>query len=291
MARLPTPGSDDGDWGTILNDYLAQSHNDDGTLSDNAVASAQIADDAVDSAQIADGAISDAQVSDTAEIAQSKIADLGTDLSSLETDVTTVQASVDNLMVIPDGGAQAVVGGGVNLSFTNDGDGIFTGGSAVTIGLSSAAAGSASWFEVDATNDKIRFTTPGVYNFHVRGDVSFALGSTGAAGSQVLTSAIALRFSGDTHSSTNWRTIFPYTARNMNNENSPPSLMKMVWSGTVSVYDSYPTFTHFNAFSTSEWVTPSFTALDGIFTGGTFPTQVLVNNTRLEFTKTGITYA
>lgn len=32
MTRLPTPGSDDGAWGTILNDYLAQSHNSDGTL-------------------------------------------------------------------------------------------------------------------------------------------------------------------------------------------------------------------------------------------------------------------
>lgn len=32
MARLPTPGSDSGQWGQILNDYLAVSHNSDGTL-------------------------------------------------------------------------------------------------------------------------------------------------------------------------------------------------------------------------------------------------------------------
>ncbi len=32
MARLPTPGSDDGDWGTILNDYLSEAHEEDGTL-------------------------------------------------------------------------------------------------------------------------------------------------------------------------------------------------------------------------------------------------------------------
>jgi hypothetical protein len=31
MARLPTPGSDDGTWGDILNDFLAQEHNADGT--------------------------------------------------------------------------------------------------------------------------------------------------------------------------------------------------------------------------------------------------------------------
>lgn len=32
MARLPTPGSDDGEWGAILNDFLSVDHNPDGTL-------------------------------------------------------------------------------------------------------------------------------------------------------------------------------------------------------------------------------------------------------------------
>jgi|GEM_PF-783944 len=32
MARLPVPGSDDGAWGTILNDFLSVEHNADGTL-------------------------------------------------------------------------------------------------------------------------------------------------------------------------------------------------------------------------------------------------------------------
>jgi hypothetical protein len=32
MARLPTPGSDNGVWGTILNDFLSVEHNADGTL-------------------------------------------------------------------------------------------------------------------------------------------------------------------------------------------------------------------------------------------------------------------
>ncbi|HSX16923.1 MAG TPA: hypothetical protein VLH86_02375 [Patescibacteria group bacterium] len=32
MARLPTPGADDGTWGTILNDYLSVEHNADGSL-------------------------------------------------------------------------------------------------------------------------------------------------------------------------------------------------------------------------------------------------------------------
>jgi len=32
MARLPQPGGDKGDWGNILNDYLSQSLNTDGSL-------------------------------------------------------------------------------------------------------------------------------------------------------------------------------------------------------------------------------------------------------------------
>lgn len=32
MSRLPTPGSDRGNWGSILNDFLLQAHNPDGSL-------------------------------------------------------------------------------------------------------------------------------------------------------------------------------------------------------------------------------------------------------------------
>src|SRR5437868_4537461 len=39
MARLPTPGSDEGTWGDILNDFLKTSLNDDGTIKASAVSS------------------------------------------------------------------------------------------------------------------------------------------------------------------------------------------------------------------------------------------------------------
>jgi hypothetical protein len=32
MTRLPTPGGDDGTWGSILNDFLGVEHNSDGSL-------------------------------------------------------------------------------------------------------------------------------------------------------------------------------------------------------------------------------------------------------------------
>ena len=40
MARLPVAGSDDGTWGTVLNDFLMQSHTSSGALTASAVANA-----------------------------------------------------------------------------------------------------------------------------------------------------------------------------------------------------------------------------------------------------------
>ncbi len=37
MARLPTPGGDSGNWGEILNEFMLQSHNSDGSLKASAV--------------------------------------------------------------------------------------------------------------------------------------------------------------------------------------------------------------------------------------------------------------
>ena len=62
MARLPTPGGDNGNWGTILNDYLTQAHKSDGTLKDNSVTGAAIAPNSVDSVAIANGSIMSAQL-------------------------------------------------------------------------------------------------------------------------------------------------------------------------------------------------------------------------------------
>lgn len=47
MPRLPTPGSDTGTWGSILNDYLSQSLKSDGSLKDGIVTSANLAGGAV----------------------------------------------------------------------------------------------------------------------------------------------------------------------------------------------------------------------------------------------------
>jgi len=62
MPRLPQIGGDDGNWGTILNDYLGQVHNTDGTLKDNIVTSSALAPNAVDTTVIQDGTISEVKL-------------------------------------------------------------------------------------------------------------------------------------------------------------------------------------------------------------------------------------
>ena len=42
MPRLPVPGSDAGQWGNILNEYLSQAHQPDGTLKSGVVTAAAI---------------------------------------------------------------------------------------------------------------------------------------------------------------------------------------------------------------------------------------------------------
>ncbi len=83
MARLPTPGGDNGNWGDILNEYLSQALKTDGTIKDNVVTSdtiapnaittAKIATDAVGATQIADGSITNALLAD-GTIAETKLA-------------------------------------------------------------------------------------------------------------------------------------------------------------------------------------------------------------------------
>lgn len=49
MPRLPIVGSDDGQWGNVLNDFLSQSHKNDGTLKNDVISSAQLATKSVSS--------------------------------------------------------------------------------------------------------------------------------------------------------------------------------------------------------------------------------------------------
>ena len=63
MARLPTVGGDAGNWGEILNDYLLQSHDAEGSLRSNSVGAPQLKNQSVANAALADGTIAEAKLS------------------------------------------------------------------------------------------------------------------------------------------------------------------------------------------------------------------------------------
>lgn len=65
MARLPQPGGDAGNWGTILNEYLSQSHTVDGSLKDGVITAAKLASGVQSSLAKADSAVQAAQFDQT----------------------------------------------------------------------------------------------------------------------------------------------------------------------------------------------------------------------------------
>lgn len=62
MPRLPVPGSDNGTWGDVLNDYLAVAHDTTGNLKPNAVSSSVLQDDSISEAKLNVGSGADGQV-------------------------------------------------------------------------------------------------------------------------------------------------------------------------------------------------------------------------------------
>jgi hypothetical protein len=61
MPRLPQPGGDSGNWGAILNEYLTQSHNADGTLKTGALTKSTVGLDNADNTSDANKPVSTAQ--------------------------------------------------------------------------------------------------------------------------------------------------------------------------------------------------------------------------------------
>jgi len=62
MARLPIPGSDDGQWGDVLNDFLLVAHTSSGTLESDAVSASNLQDSSVTDVKLSATSGSNGQV-------------------------------------------------------------------------------------------------------------------------------------------------------------------------------------------------------------------------------------
>lgn len=87
MARLPSPGGDDGVWGDLLNEFLLTSHDEEGQLEASTVGGVQLQNGAVTGAKIADNAITYGKL---ATSLQAQITDGGREVE-LQTSATHVQ--------------------------------------------------------------------------------------------------------------------------------------------------------------------------------------------------------
>lgn len=110
MSRLPSPGLDDGTWGTILNDYLVQSHNADGTLKANIVTATQLALSSVTSNAIAPGVVTNAKL-DTAT--QSTLASVANKVDTADTRLTNARTPTAHATTHAAGGSDPISGIGV----------------------------------------------------------------------------------------------------------------------------------------------------------------------------------
>lgn len=166
MTRLPIPGSDDGTWGVILNEFLSVEHNNDGTLKlrtdsaltkkyekpsggiprsdlsasvqaslDNAdaAASGTIPDGSVTNSKIENGAVDNAKVAANANISQSKLNLAITD-AEVAPGAGISQSKISGLATALDGKVDenAAITAGTHTKITYDTKGLVTAGADAT---------------------------------------------------------------------------------------------------------------------------------------------------------------
>lgn len=126
MARLPVPGSDDGEWGQILNEYLSVSHDDAGVLKSGVVSKSTVGLGNVDNTADIDKPISTAQQS--ALNVKANTADLAVVASSGD------YSDLSNVPTIPTNNNQLANGAGYITDYTVTAQDVADAGGVTTTG-------------------------------------------------------------------------------------------------------------------------------------------------------------
>ncbi len=98
MARLPISGQDNGTWGDVLNDYLSQVHNADGTQKANTVGTAQLQDASATTAKLADNSVTTAKLVNSS-VTSVKLADGSVTTNKLAPGVGDVGDGLRSLLI------------------------------------------------------------------------------------------------------------------------------------------------------------------------------------------------
>lgn len=118
MARLPRPGGDAGDWGSILNEYLSQSHRADGMLKDGIVSATSIAAGAVSESSLNAAVVSKIEDKVPKGELAVNVKDFGAVGDGVADDTVAVQAAIESLpvgTVVPVYNHKMIGGGGTVL--------------------------------------------------------------------------------------------------------------------------------------------------------------------------------
>lgn len=155
-VRLPTPGGDDGDWGTILNDFLSVTLNTStGALNDNTVTTSAITNSSVTTAKINDLAITSGKIANGAVTAAKVAADVATqsELDAVSQQIAVNAQSGDYILQASDAGKKVRINSSSAQVVTVP-PGVFSDGTVIQIfraGTGALAIAAGSGVTINAT--------------------------------------------------------------------------------------------------------------------------------------------
>lgn len=106
--RLPTPGSDAGMWGDILNEFLLQSHTSAGAIKDASIGTSQLQNGSVTSSVIAADAVNASSIQDGTVTKANLVSGVQTSLDKADSAVQSVNGHTGTSVTVTAGDVSAI---------------------------------------------------------------------------------------------------------------------------------------------------------------------------------------